>query len=545
MTDDDDELTQLLLSVDPEDLPDLVNALPLAAVEKLLHRTEPPRDLVADPLRLATDIDPRIRTRPHLTYLAGRLGNAIRDVENGHNRFLFVSMPPRSGKSTLTSLYLPVWVLARHPTWKVGLVSHDSDFAVSWGRRVRSLIEQHPGLGVRLAADVTASGEWETSERGGVLARGIGGSVVGRGFNVLLLDDVVKGFTDAHSVKVRNSVWDRWRSDLFTRLEPPYLVVVSMTRWHDDDFAGRLLSDEFEGNPDDWETIVFPAVAEDDDVLGRAPGQPLYSPILDETEDEALARWADVKEMVGPYVWSALYQGRPQPARGAIFDVSWFRYWTTNESRLRADNPLIRYIDPLTLSGGHWLDSWDCAFKASQSTDWVVAQRWVRHGPDRYLVAQQRGRWSFTATLAKMRMWADNTPPWLSPGGRYVHERLVEDAANGPALIDVMKENVSGFRGVRAVASKEARARLVTPECASGHVWLPHPDEPGNEWVHDLLSELRSFPHDVHDDQVDSLTQALAGLRDPGRGQVTVPGRVAGNRMVRRAVPTGVRRWPR
>src|SRR5699024_7449817 len=132
---------------------------------------------------------------------------------------------------------------------------------------------------------------------------------------------------------------------------------------------------------------------------------------------------------------------------------------------------------------------------------------------------QKRGRWSFVDTIAQMEDWADPT----SRFGNLVHERLIEERANGAAIIDTLKEKISGIKPINPTVSKEARARAITPEIESGNVYLPHPSDPGNEWVQDLLSELRNFPHDTHDDQVDALTQALAALREHGKGRVTNP----------------------
>ena len=516
----------------PDDIDDLVAGLPPAVVEALLAGTAPPHSTPPDPLSQALALDPSFARRTHLDHLSSRLRVATADVEAGHNRLLCVSMPPRMGKSTLTSHYLSVWLLRAHPDWMLGLVSHDADFATSWGRRVRGTLERNPALGITLAPDVGAASEWETTAGGGVLARSIGGSVTGRGFKVLIMDDVVKGYVDAHSPRIRDTVWDRWRSDIFTRLEPPYLVVVIGTRWHEDDFIGRLRSTEFEGSPADWEVISFPALAEaDGDVLGRLEGEPLISPLLPETPEQALARWASVKEAVGSYTWSALYQQRPAPARGSIFDIGWFRYWTTDPSHIVEGDlspsglPRIVYLDPATLASASWLDSWDAAFKGTDTSDWVVGQRWVRAGIERYLIAQQRGRWTFTATLEQMRAWAEPYPmPITNPYGNLVHSRLVEEKANGAAIIDVLKDSVAGIKAINPSVGKEGRARAVTPECESGHVLLPHPGDPGNAWVTDLLSELRNFPNDVHDDQVDALTQALSGLREVAPGHITVPG---------------------
>ncbi len=534
------ELAAALLLCDEEELPALLGTLPPEVIRTLLETPgaldgpaalglsfaelgpQPP----TTPLEQAQELDAGFRDRPHLSYLSHRLSAAVRDVEGGTSRQLLVAMPPRAGKSTLSSMYLPAWLLRRHPEWSIGLVSHDGDFATSWGRKVRSVIESHQTtLGIKLAPGVGAASEWETTAGGGVLARGIGGSITGRGFKVLVCDDVVKGIVDAHSPRVREMVWDRWRSDIYTRLEPPYLLVVIGTRWHEDDFIGRLLSTDYEGDPRDWEVISFPAIAEADDVLGRSPGSPLYSPLLDETEAQALQRWATAKETVGTYTWAALYQQRPSPPTGAIFDTGWLRFWTTDPAKVQRSAEITgdptRLVLLPSLRGGRWLDSWDMAFKATTTSDWVVGQRWCKVGPYRYLIDQQRDRLSFTETVAAMRAWVS---PTLDLRNQLVHERLVEEKANGSAVIDTLRAEVSGIVAINPQVGKEGRARAITPEFESGHVYFPHPSEPGYDWVDDLLSELRAFPNDQHDDQVDALTQALLRLRDIQGGQITVPG---------------------
>ena len=480
-------------------------------------RIEKGLGIAPSPLTQAMDLDPGYRERPHLAYLSSRLVQAVRDVERGQNRSLIVSMPPRSGKSTMTSMYFPLWLLRRHPEWDIVMTSYAESLTLGWAKNIRYLIENRPDLGIALKRDAGALGRWETVEHGSMYAIGTGGALTGRGAKVLIIDDPVADFAAAHSMRIRDSLWNWWLSVAQTRLEPPYLVLVTMTRWHEDDFAGRLLSMEHEGNPKDWEQVRLPAIAEQGDILRRPEGAPLLSPILEETPEQAVARWDVTKQAVGSYTYASMYQQRPAPQKGAIFDVGWWRFWTSDPTKATEDGRVV-YLDPSTLSGARWLDSWDCAFKGGESsTSYVVGQRWVRNKANRYLVAQVRGRWSFTETIRKMRAWAEPESPY----GQFVHERLIEDKANGPAIIETLREEIAGIKPVNPGTSKEARARAITPEVESGNVYLPHPTEAG--WVTDLLSELRNFPHDTHDDQVDALTQALSKLRSTGRGSITVP----------------------
>lgn len=478
----------------------------------------------------AMELDAGYRNRPHLEFLSKRISSAVRDVERGKNRMMAVSMPPRSGKSTLISKYGPLWLLRRHPEWQIVTSSHDGSLVASWASQDRKIIESTPSLGIALEPDGGAGARWNTVEGGGLFSVSVRGALTGRGARVLIIDDPVANFVDAHSPTQRQTLWDWWLSVAYTRLEPPYLVIVVMTRWHEDDFVGRLFSTDYEGDPRKWERISLPAIAEKEDQLGRVEGEPLLSPLLDESRSEALDRLDDTRRAVGSYTFSSMYQQRPAPAKGAIFDSGWWRFWTMNPDLETQDGKVV-YLDPSSLVGGKWLDSWDASFKSRDdgAGGWVVGQRWVRSEANRYLISQRRGRWSFTATIAEMQIWARDNDPVNSPCGHLVHSRLIEERANGAAIIDVLKDKIAGLKPINPTVSKEARARAVTPECESGNVFLPHPSDPGNEWLADFLSEMRNFPHDASDDQVDALTQGLTGLREVGRGSITVPGSQARN----------------
>lgn len=473
-----------------------------------------------DPAAQAVELNPSFVLRPHLVFLAARLAQALEDVENGIDRKLIVNMPPRMGKSTLVSVFLLVWILRKHPSWKTALVSAESTLATKWGRDIRSTVSSNPDLGIHLAPDAGAAAEWETIEHGGVLARGLKGGLVGRGAKILIIDDPHKNFAEAHSAGARDAVWNWWLADGLQRLEPPSLVIVVMTRWHQDDLVGRLLSHDKEGDPEDWEVIRFPALADHElgvDNLGREPGDPLLSPLLpNETHGQAVERWEKTKRTSGSYAFAAMHQQRPSPAKGAIFDIDWIRYWTRDPGKVDEHGKIV-YFDPdehLEDRGANWIESWDCSFKDKDDSDFVVGQRWVRLGPDRFLVAQQRARMSFTKTVAAMLAWAED-PKWTDT----IRFRLVEDKANGTAVINTLKTSVPGIKPTNPTDSKISRARAVTPEFETGNVLFPHPSEVG--WsVEDLIDELRNFPKGTNDDQVDALSQALTRLRSGGPAAV-------------------------
>mgnify|MGYP000888083390 FL=1 len=493
----------------------------------------------SSPLESAQQLDAAYAGRPHIQYLSDRLTEAVRAVERGENRYMTISMPPRMGKSTLTSINLPIWLLRQHPDWKIGLISHSPQLATAWGRQVRRFVEEDgERWGIKIAGDAGAVSEWQTTRGGGIVSRSAPGqSITGLGFKVMLMDDVVKDFADAHSESKREAIWDWWQANAVTRLEPPFLCIAIATRWHEDDFIGRLLNPAMNPDADKWENVIFPALAEENDPLGREPGDPLYSPLVSETREEALERWDGLKRSVGSYMWEALYQQHPTPADGSIFNLGWLRFWTTDPAKVKEGDPSVILLPRERLERGQWLDSWDLTFKGSSTSDYAVGQRWCRQGADRFLIAQQRGQWSFTQTLEKMLRWcnAGDLDDKASPGGSFVHQRLVEDAANGTAAIDVLRKKVAGIKPIKPRSSKEVRARAVTPEIESGNVYLPHPSDPGNGWVNELISEMRAFPSGKHDDMVDALSMGLLGLRDAGEASIFVP-----RGTIRRSVQSGL-----
>lgn len=519
------DLAALSAELDAADLIDLARSLPIDTAADLLAQLGGDEAAVApSPIAMARHLDSDFVSRPHLEYVSARIAQAVKDVEEGRERRLIIEMPPRSGKTFLVTQNSMAWIMAKHPDWPIVLSSYSSELVISWSRQIRRWVEQGAlGSQVQLADDSSRADGWETTAGGKLTARSLGGGTTGFGAKVLVIDDPHKDFADVQSKRQRDLVWEWWLGVGSTRLHPPALVVVIMTRWHEDDLVGRLLSKEYPGEPSDWEVIRLGALAEEGDVLGREVGEPLLSPLVDETREEALERWARVRRDSGEHTWAALYQQRPAPAEGAILNVERFVFWTRDPEKVASDGSVVLLPEEQKLRGGTWLDSWDMTFKGTEASDWVVGQRWVRVGANRFLIAQQRGRWDFVQSLEAMRRWVNERDSATNPFGHLVHRRLVEEAANGPAIISALRGEVSGLEPVKARVSKEARARAVSPEIDSGNVFLPHPRDPGNEWVVELLSELREFPHGAHDDQVDALTQALSGLRGAVGGRTVVP----------------------
>ena len=237
------------------------------------------RDLMtASPAALAmTTSHGKWRAARHLMCLDRALLAAIDDASAGQLDGLVVCMPPQHGKSELCSKYLPAWYLGTYPDRRVLLTGYEADFAAQWGRKARDLlVEWGRVFGVRVSSKSSAVHRWDLEGRdGGMDTAGVAGPITGKGAHLLIVDDPIKNDTEARSAFHRQKQFDWWQSTASTRLRPGGLALVIQTRWHRDDLAGRILS-EAKTNGQRWSEVRLPALAEDRDLLQRAPGEPLW-----------------------------------------------------------------------------------------------------------------------------------------------------------------------------------------------------------------------------------------------------------------------------
>ena len=280
---------------------------------------------------------------------------------------------------------------------------------------------------------------------------------------------------------------------------------VSNTRWHHDDLAGYLL-----GQPDKdrWRVINIPAQAEhrpdagESDILGREPGEYMDSARIDERTGLARSsqQWEQTKIQVGPETWAALYQGSPTATTGNILPRDKWRQYDTPLWIEDADGR--RFIPGLQAEDAEMIQSWDFTFKDTAASDYVVGQVWLRRGIDAYLLDQVRARMDFTASCQAMLTLSARWPQAIA--------KLVEDKANGPAILNALRSQVGGLIPVEPEGSKVARARAISPLQQAGNLWLPSPMLA--PWVGDFIEEAAQFPHGKNDDQVDGASQAVHRL---------------------------------
>jgi len=424
---------------------------------------------------------------PHLNLIS----DAVAAIEEGPKR-LIVSMPPRHGKSELLSHWTPVWYLANNPRGRIGLASYAADFASTWGRKVRDTVARTHGLGISLSRDRTRAHDWELAEGGSMMTAGVGGPFTGRGFDLLIVDDPIKNRAEANSPTHRNHIWDWWTSTARTRLEPGGSIIVVMTRWHEDDLVGRLLSETHDDDGlfdrDEWEHIRLPALAEEDDPLDRELDEPLWEARYDKP---ALA---NLRVEVGPQDWAGLFQQRPTEQGGGLFKFHWWKYAET-------------LPDPT----GEIIQFWDTAFKRGQENDFSACAT-LYPSKSNYVVKEMwRDRLEFPDLVRTVTSKAEQHRPT---------KIYVEDAASGQSLIQSLQsETRLPIIPVKVDSDKVSRANAVTGQVEGGNVLLPA----GATWLDDFLDEATSFPGAAHDDQIDAFVGGLTQLAVKPAWDATIP----------------------
>lgn len=429
--------------------------------------------------------------------ICATLDRFLADVAAKRGPRLIICLPPRAGKSELISRRFPAYALGRFPDMSIIATSYSAELSTGFSKDVQRIIDSDEYAAV--FPDVTISGKGKpgagfmrqadkfeiVDHRGAYLSAGVGGSITGRGADILIVDDPLSNWDDARSQKVRDSLWDWYTSTAYTRLSPGGGVIVMCTRWHLDDLIGRLIAAQNEGQGDTWEVVNYPAIAEHDEPH-RKCGEALHP------ERFPLSELLQKKKAVGAKVWASLYQQHPVPDGGALFKSEWLRYWKPEDLPGRYDAMCA---------------SWDMTFKDSAGSDYVVGQIWGRKAANFYLLDQVRGRMDFVRTREAFEALAAKWPQ--------VHRKLVEDKANGPAIISALRERITGIVPITPKESKESRAAAVTTFFEAGNVYLPPPDL--YPWVKsELIPELLSFPAAAHDDQVDCVSQALNDLKGSG-----------------------------
>ena len=420
-------------------------------------------------------------------------------ITAGQTTRLLINLPPRYMKSLLVSVFWPVWEWISSPSRRWICVSYSDALSLKLSLDRRTLVQSEWyqarwGHTVQLSSDQNVKGEFRNTRQGVMVATSVGGSVTGKGGDRIIVDDLHNP-QQADSDAQREAALRFFRETLSTRLDTPKTgaVVVVMQRLHEADLSARCLELGYRHlclpvEADVATDIVFPVSGR---VVTRAPGHLLW-PAREGPTELALQR-----RQLGSTAFDTQYQQRPAPAGGRLFKRAWFKFY---DKRPR---------------GSTGLASWDMSFKGGPSNDYVVGLQAAREGADVYLVDRVKGQWDFTETCRQV----------VRLHGRYPETQttLIEEAANGPAIINVLTGQIAGIIPVRPDGSKYARAEAAAPMVEAGNVWLPDPQphgraRPERAWVDDFLHQLCVFPTGAHDDDVDAFSQLIARCVRPKSG---------------------------
>jgi predicted phage terminase large subunit-like protein len=426
-------------------------------------------------------------------FVAGRhhslMAKKFEEIASGKIKRLIINMAPRHTKSEFASYLLPSWFLGLNPHKKVIQTSNTADLAVGFGRKVRNLVdsEQYSLVfpNVSLRQDSKAAGRWATNRDGEYFAIGVGGTVTGKGADLLIIDDPhseQEAALAAGDASVYDKVYEWYTSGPRQRLQPGGSIVIVMTRWGEGDLTGRVIKDASQREKgEEWELIELPAI--------MPSGNPLWPEFWSLSELEAL------REELPPAKWNAQYQQSPTGEEGALVKREWWKKWDE-------DNP-----PPCDFI----IQSWDTAFTKNERSDYCACTTWGVF----YLHEDGNNANIILLDAFKKRMEFPELKERAFAGYQEWNPDafIVEAKASGLPLVHELRRMgipVQDFTPTRG-NDKFVRLNSVTDMFRSGKVWAPE-----TRWAAEVIEEIAAFPNASHDDFVDSTTQALIRFRQGG-----------------------------
>ena len=434
------------------------------------------------------------------------LADLLMDIAEGKKDRICVNMPPRHGKSQLVSIYFPAWFLGRYGDKKVLMVSHTTDLAVDFGRKVRNLIDNptyHEIFpGTTLAADSKSAGRWDTNLGGGYYATGVGSALAGRGADLLLVDDphneqdIINGNFD-----VFDKTYEWFTYGARTRLMPGGRVAIIQTRWHQSDLTGRVTQDmDRDENTDQYEIVEFPAIL-------TLPNKDPDAGPTDKTIEKAL--WPEffdlpalyrTKASMPVFQWNAQFQQNPTAEEASVVKREWWNEWTQD------DPPSCSYV----------IMALDAAAESHNRADFTAVTTWGvffnenREGPgantyNLILLNSIKKRLEFP----ELKTLAKNEYDYWQP-----EAFIVEKKSSGTALYQELRRMglpVGEYTPHRGSGDKLARLNSVADIVKSGICWVPQ-----TRWAEEVVEEIAGFPFMTNDDLVDSTVMALMRFRQGG-----------------------------
>jgi predicted phage terminase large subunit-like protein len=414
------------------------------------------------------------------------IAKAFENVANGHNKRLIINLPPRHTKSEFASFLLPAWFLGKNPQKKVIQTSHTAELAVGFGRKVRNLIdseEYHEVFDdVKLKADNKSAGRWATNKGGEYFSIGVGGSVTGKGADLLIIDDPhseQEAKLAAHKPDIFDSVYEWYTSGPRQRLQPGGAIIIVATRWSLRDLTGQVIKASQTRGGDEWEVIELPAI--------MPSGKPVWPEFW--KLEELLA----LKDELPVSKWNAQYQQQPTAEEGAIVKREWWMRWEHDRP------PRVDFI----------IQSWDTAFLKSTRADYSACTTWgvwtTEEGDTNIILLDAfKDRYEFP----ELKQKAYETYKEWEPDVFLVEAK----AAGSPLIFELRRMGipVSEYSPTKG-NDKVVRLNAVSDLFASGRIWVPE-----RKFADELIEEVAAFPAGEHDDLVDSMTQALLRFRTGG-----------------------------
>ena len=416
------------------------------------------------------------------------MAKKFEQIANGEIKRLIINMPPRHTKSEFASYLLPAWYLGKFPSRKIIQCSNTSELAVGFGRKVRNLVDGDTYAkvfpNVSLRHDSKAAGRWATNANGDYFAIGVGGTVTGKGADLLIIDDPhseQEAALASGNPEVYDKVFEWYESGPRQRLQPGGAIVIVMTRWGKRDLTGRVLQSMVERDGDEWEIISLPAIKKNE--------KPLWPEFWSYEELVKLRNVLPISK------WSAQYQQNPTSEEGAIVKREWWQIWD------QKNPPPCKFI----------IQSWDTAFTKNERSDYSACTTWGVFDKDEnpedvhiILLDAHKERLEFPELKKRaMELYNEWSPDAF----------IVEAKASGAPLIYELRSMgipVQEFTPVRG-NDKISRINAVADLFASGKIWCPP-----TRWAEEVMEEMAAFPNSDHDDLVDSTTQALIRFRKGG-----------------------------
>jgi predicted phage terminase large subunit-like protein len=402
-------------------------------------------------------------------------------VATGQLKRVIINMAPRHTKSEFASYLLPSWMIGKNPKLKIIQATHTTELAVRFGRKAKNLIDSQEYQKIfqtKLREDSKAAGRWETNEGGEYFAAGVGGSITGRGADLLIIDDP-HSEQDALNTNALERTWEWYTSGPRQRLQPGGVIVVVMTRWNTKDLTGRLINSQKEAKADQWEVIEFPAILPND--------KPLWP------EYWKLEELEGVKASLAIGKWNAQYQQNPTAEEGSIIKREWWQLWDK-------DLPSLYHV----------IQSYDTAFLKKETADYSAITTWgvfyptEDSGPNLILLDVVKDRFEFPelrrVALEQYNYWKPESV-------------IVEGKASGmPLTFELRKQGIPVINYTPSRGNdKHARVNAVAPLFESGQIWATD-----DKFSEEVIEECAAFPYGDHDDLVDSMTQAVMRFRQGG-----------------------------